>query len=212
MKPSDYQKLADNPVRSVVLIDEIDKAPREVPNDILNEIETMAFTIPELASKEVKLNTQATENRQPEPRPIVIITSNSERDLPEAFLRRCVFYHLPFPPFDGPEGEVTVRSIVQARFAKRFVNKSPLLEDILSLCECVRKEEQRLSKLPSLAELLNWIELLFKMNFESDKGLEQKGFDLIESLFLPVLLKTIDDQAIAKTLLQQWWTKNKGAK
>ncbi|MFM8485778.1 MAG: AAA family ATPase, partial [Bacteroidota bacterium] len=73
---------------SVVLIDEIDKAPRDFPNDILNEIEEQAFRIREL-SLDVK--------RSPDTPIMVIMTSNSEKNLPDAFLRRCVFYHIPFP-------------------------------------------------------------------------------------------------------------------
>ena len=76
-------------VRSVVLIDEIDKAPRDFPNDILGELENLYFRIPELGNVAVQAD--------PEFAPIVILTSNSERDLPDAFLRRCIYYHIPFP-------------------------------------------------------------------------------------------------------------------
>lgn len=93
-----------DPRQSIVLIDEIDKAPREVPNDILNEIENMEFDIPELFEpgknerlvlKEKKLIALGNSPQ----RPIIIITSNQERELPEAFLRRCVYFHLTIPPF-----------------------------------------------------------------------------------------------------------------
>jgi AAA domain (dynein-related subfamily) len=77
------------PGQSVVLIDEIDKAPRDFPNDILNELEHLYFRIPELGGEVVRAN--------PVLRPIVIMTSNSEKSLPDAFLRRCIFYHIPFP-------------------------------------------------------------------------------------------------------------------
>jgi MoxR-like ATPase len=73
------------PRRSVVLIDEIDKAPRDFPNDVLNELEHLYFRIPELGDVLVRADDRY--------RPIVVITSNSERDLPEPFLRRCVFHH-----------------------------------------------------------------------------------------------------------------------
>jgi MoxR-like ATPase len=71
----------------VVLIDEIDKAPRDLPNDLLNEIEGMEFTVRETGQRFA-----ATDGY----RPIVILTSNSEKNLPDAFLRRCVFYHIDF--------------------------------------------------------------------------------------------------------------------
>ena len=75
--------------RSIVLIDEVDKAPRDFPNDILNEIEGMYFKIPELNN--VIISSDASM------RPFVIITSNSEKHLPDAFLRRCIYYHIHFP-------------------------------------------------------------------------------------------------------------------
>lgn len=75
--------------RSIVLIDEVDKATRDFPNDILNELEHLYFRVPELGNVEIQAN--------PELQPIVVITSNSEKDLPDAFLRRCVYYNIPFP-------------------------------------------------------------------------------------------------------------------
>ncbi len=78
--------------RSVVVIDEVDKAPRDFPNDILNEIEQLSFTVAELAGQRV-----------PPPqtlRPFVVFTSNSEKQLPDAFLRRCVYYHIEEPDKD----------------------------------------------------------------------------------------------------------------
>lgn len=80
---------SSGPRRSVVLVDEIDKAPRDFPNDLLREIESMKFRIPELAGREVRA---AADHR-----PVVVITSNSEKLLPDAFLRRCIFYDVPFP-------------------------------------------------------------------------------------------------------------------
>jgi MoxR-like ATPase len=82
----------DGPRRSVVLIDEIDKAPRDFPNDILNEIERMYFRIPELGN--VRVPAEGTATDWP---PIVVVTSNSEKHLPGPFLRRCVYHHIRFP-------------------------------------------------------------------------------------------------------------------
>ena len=81
------------PTRTVVLIDEVDKAPRDFPNDLLNEIDEMYFRIPELDN--VKIGGR--ELLTPDMRPIVVITSNSEKSLPDPFLRRCIYYHIPFP-------------------------------------------------------------------------------------------------------------------
>lgn len=206
MQQRQYLELPDTSVRSVVLIDEIDKAPREVPNDILTEIENMEFTIPELDGIEIKLD-----KNRPDPRPIIVITSNSERDLPEAFLRRCVFFHVSFPPFDinsdQTNSQVSVRSIVQARFNQRFQEKSPLLDDVLAFAKHLRAKESKLSKLPSLAELLNWVDLLLKMNLDVDQGLLQANHNkaqFIETV-IPTLLKTIDDQAYARRIVGSWW-------
>src|SRR5215475_5318615 len=78
-----------SPTATVVLIDEIDKAPRDFPNDLLNELDRMEFDVPELPDDQRRKASVA--------RPIVIITSNSERQLPLPFLRRCVFHHIEFP-------------------------------------------------------------------------------------------------------------------
>src|SRR5262249_18563233 len=82
----------DGPRRSVVLIDEVDKAPRDFPNDLLNEVEEMFFRVPEL--KNVRIDADA------KLRPIIVLTSNSEKNLPDTFLRRCVYYNIPFPDRD----------------------------------------------------------------------------------------------------------------
>ena len=86
--------------RSVVLIDEVDKAPRDLPNDVLNELENMQFTI-----KETGESFEAHESN----RPIMILTSNSEKNLPDAFLRRVVYYHIPFPDKETLEKIITNR-------------------------------------------------------------------------------------------------------
>lgn len=77
------------PRRSVVLIDEVDKAPRDFPNDILSEVENTYFRIPELGNVKIPAN--------PDLKPILVLTSNSEKHLPDAFLRRCIYYHILFP-------------------------------------------------------------------------------------------------------------------
>lgn len=111
--------------RSVVLIDEIDKAPRDLPNDILHVIENMEFEIAEL--KGIK---GATENHWKKTgnknlKPIVILTSNSEKTLPEAFLRRCVFFHIEMPDEDKLceilLGKKTLFPGLQEKTAREFV-------------------------------------------------------------------------------------------
>src|SRR5512132_3996249 len=90
--------------RSVVLIDEIDKAPRDVPNDLLAEFERPRFRIPELGNVEIAADERF--------RPILVITSNSEKALPDAFLRRCVYYDMPFPD------PATLKRIVETRIER----------------------------------------------------------------------------------------------
>lgn len=126
------------PTRSVVLIDEIDKAQRDFPNDILNEIEGMYFRIPELGNVKV----------QADLRPVLVLTSNSEKHLPAAFLRRCVYYHLPFP--DGDR----LKQIIASRVSDLAIG-TPFIDSALSIFQTLRNSN--LHKSPATAELLNWI-------------------------------------------------------
>lgn len=123
-----------HPTRSVVLIDEIDKAPRDFPNDLLNEIEQMQFTV-----RETETTFRAGETF----RLILILTSNSEKDLPEAFLRRCVFYHISFP------SEVQLKEIVQ----RRFRNHPEFIENAITHFSAIRK--LALKKKPATGEFLS---------------------------------------------------------
>ena len=203
LAPRHREKLPADPIRTVVLIDEIDKAPRDVPNDILAEIEDMNFTIPELGRREVRL-----EGADQQFRPVIIITSNSERDLPEAFLRRCVYYHVPFPAFDAPGPGITVRQIVTSRMTDRFQDE--VLNDALRLFRFVREKEGDLKgKPPSIAELLNWLEHLHREFFASTARRPMTTFanipfpDLVRSV-QQILLKSKEDQEQTETLITGW--------
>jgi MoxR-like ATPase len=123
----------------VLLIDEIDKADIEFPNDLLNELDEMSFHIPETG-----------ETVKAKQRPIVIITSNSEKELPDPFLRRCVFHYIEFP------SESLMEEIVYVHF--------PEIEKKL-LRECLKKfywirQFDMLRKKPSTSELIDWIQAL----------------------------------------------------
>jgi hypothetical protein len=124
------------PRRSVVLLDEVDKAPRDFPNDVLNELEDLYFRIPELGD----LRLQA----QPELRPLMVLTSNSERDLPDAFLRRCVYYHLPFPDREKLEEIVALQ-------LQEFPANSALNRDAIALFLKLREPSSGLRKKPATA-------------------------------------------------------------
>jgi MoxR-like ATPase len=127
------------PERPVLLIDEIDKADIEFPNDLLQELDRMEFYVYETG-----------ETVQAAQRPVVIITSNNEKELPDAFLRRCFFHYIQFP---DPQ---TMQAIVDVHFPGI---KQTLVRDALTTFYRLR-ETQGLKKRPSTSELLDWLKLL----------------------------------------------------
>ena len=146
--------------KSVLLIDEIDKADIEFPNDLLQELDKMEFNIYE-TGEVVKANH----------RPIIIITSNNEKELPEAFLRRCFFHYIQFPEID------TLRKIVEVHFPD--IKKS-LLEAALKKFFQIR-EVPGLKKKPSTSEALDWIKLLLVEDLDS-KDLKSDGKNILPKL------------------------------
>lgn len=184
--------------RSLVLIDEIDKAPRDVPNDILVEIEQLCFDIPEL---ETHIALEADERHY---QPIVIITSNSEKALPEAFLRRCVYHHLQFPPFadDDDATHITVTDIVISRLGNRIAGENKLVDQAISLFKYLRRDAQGIERKPSLAELLNWLDYLLQMK-PSITRLDPQSPQLTNSMN-HLLLKNPKDQQQCEYWLEQW--------
>lgn len=143
--PRRYQNLG--PRRAVVLIDEIDKAPRDLPNDILREIETMTFRV-----KEAGLEFPPEGMADPRYRPIVIITSNSEKNLPDAFLRRCAFFHISFPD------KSRLIEIVNRKFGKTRWFTPQRVTDAVDKFTLVRNLNLR--KPPATAEFLAWMHIL----------------------------------------------------
>ena len=129
----------DSEIQPVLLIDEIDKADIEFPNDLLQELDRMEFFVYETK--------QLVKARK---RPIIIITSNNEKELPDAFLRRCFFHYIKFPDKD------TMARIVDVHFPKL---KKILLKEALDAFYKVR-DVPGLKKKPSTSELLDWIKLL----------------------------------------------------
>jgi MoxR-like ATPase len=125
-----------SPEQVVLLIDEIDKADLEFPNDLLYELDVMSFYIPELKETITAVH-----------RPIVIITSNAEKELPDAFLRRCVFYYIEFPT---PE---VMEEIVRVHYPDI---QEKLLKEALKTFYSIR-DLNELRKKPSTAELIDWI-------------------------------------------------------
>jgi MoxR-like ATPase len=125
----------------VLLIDEIDKADLEFPNDILRELDEMRFTVMETSDEVVA-----------EERPVVIITSNNEKELPDAFLRRCVFHFIEFP--DVP----LMRRIVDVHHPNL---DTTLLDQVLIKFYWLRGQNE-LRKKPSTSELIDWIAALLR--------------------------------------------------
>ncbi|MGO4175140.1 AAA family ATPase [Bosea sp. TAF32] len=128
-----------SPVRPVLLIDEIDKADIEFPNDLLLELDRMEFHVYETG-----------ETIKAAQRPVMIITSNNEKELPDAFLRRCFFHYIRFPDAE------TMQAIVEVHFPGI---KKRLMEEALRLFFEVR-EVPGIKKKPSTSELLDWLKLL----------------------------------------------------
>ena len=131
--------------RPVLLIDEIDKADIEFPNDLLLELDRMEFFVYETDETIRAVN-----------RPIVIITSNNEKELPDAFLRRCFFHYIKFPDAD------TMRDIVAVHFPKI---KERLVAEAMRVFYDVR-EVPGIRKKPSTSELLDWLKLLLNEDID----------------------------------------------
>ena len=154
-----------SPEQVVLLIDEIDKAELEFPNDLLNELDEMSFYIPETG-----------ETIKAKHRPIVIITSNSEKELPDPFLRRCVFHYIEFPEPD------LMTEIVKVHFP--HIEKT-LLREALKRFYWIR-EFDMLRKKPSTSELIDWLQALIVGGI-SPKEVEK------QIPFVGVLLKKKED-------------------
>lgn len=149
----------------VLLIDEIDKADIEFPNDLLNELDEMSFHIPEI-----------NETIKAKHRPIVIITSNSEKELPDPFLRRCIFHYIEFPE------EKLMEEIVYVHFPE--IDKK-LLRECMKKFYWIRQFDM-LRKKPSTSELIDWIQALMA------GGIQPSAVEK-ELPFLGALLKKKED-------------------
>lgn len=171
--------LPDKPQSSVVLIDEIDKAPRDFTNDILDEIENFRFSIKEqdnyLIEKSEDYNI------------VVIMTSNSEKNLPDPFLRRCVFYHIPFP------SDELLREIVKTQLGHSTQFTEQMLEMLIEKFNAVRKRSVR--KAPATAELIAWLRILEVQHFMEASEVKQRQ-QMLDNL--SILVKTREDMEAVK--------------
>jgi len=147
--------------RPVLLIDEIDKADIEFPNDLLLELDRMEFHVYETGETVVARN-----------RPIVIITSNNEKELPDAFLRRCFFHFIKFPERD------TMTEIIEVHFPGL---KGRLVNEALNIFYDMR-EVPGLKKKPSTSELLDWLKLLLNEDVSPETLRERDPRKLVPPL------------------------------
>lgn len=165
---------------SILLIDEIDKADIDFPNDLLLELDQLRFTVEELEDGHMDKENQAAE------KPIIFITSNEEKELPAAFLRRCLFFYIDFP------GVEIMKKIVAANFPqldKGLMKKA--LDRFYALREAM-KEDPNTEKEVSTSELIDWVKIIHHFH---EKG-EQQGVDGDELAHFQALLKTLNDLKI----------------
>lgn len=175
--------LPEKPRSSVVLIDEVDKAPRDFTNDILDEIDNQRFFLREH---------NLTLERGPEAQIVVVMTSNSEKNLPDPFLRRCAFYHIEFP-----RGE-RLKEILRRHLGSYTSETEAAHEDLLKFFHELRDKSVR--KKPATAELIGWLRLLHLSGyFEKDKAARRET--LLHNLSF--LVKTQEDLAAARKLWEE---------
>ena len=160
----------DAPGRVVLLIDEIDKADIEFPNDLLQELDRMEFHVYETG-----------ETVQARHRPVIIITSNNEKELPDAFLRRCFFHYIRFPDPD------TMKAIVNVHFPD--IKDTVLTTALTQFYEL--RETPGLKKKPSTSEVLDWLKLILAEDL-APEDLRRDGKSLLPKLH-GALLKNEQD-------------------
>ncbi|MCC5812561.1 MAG: MoxR family ATPase [Ectothiorhodospiraceae bacterium] len=169
----------DSDVQPVLLIDEIDKADIEFPNDLLRELDRMEFFVYETQ--------QVVKARH---RPVIIITSNNEKELPDAFLRRCFFHYISFPDKD------VMAQIIGVHFPDL---KRELLREAMELFFELR-EVPGLKKKPSTSELLDWLKLLMAEDISPDTLRENTQRKLLPPLY-GALLKNEQDVQLFERLM-----------
>ncbi len=186
--------------RPVVLVDEIDKAPRDFPNDVLFEFEEFSFKIEEATNADINdfdfsryadgspLNIDEDgyiHRRKKTLPPFLLLTSNSEKNLPDAFLRRCLFYHITFPKEEHLLEILNLKSGLSNNYSQH-------LQSVVKYFLEIRKEG--LKKPPATDELIKWINSLSEMGIDWEKAL-QGDKDTLRAMgnTLPVLAKNKED-------------------
>lgn len=182
IKPGKLWESFDSKDQVVLLIDEIDKADIEFPNDLLLELDQMEFYCYEL-QKTIKAKK----------RPIVVITSNNEKELPDAFLRRCFFHYIAFPDRD------TMKEIIDVHYPDL---ENRLMQSAMRIFYEVR-ELGGIKKKPSTSELLDWLKLLIIGRITSD---ELDEIDIERELppYVGSLLKNEQDQGLIRLVQRRF--------
>ena len=178
IKPGKLWQAFTSPDRAVLLIDEIDKADIEFPNDLLHELDRMAFHVYETGETISAVN-----------RPVVIITSNNEKDLPDAFLRRCFFHYIQFPD------EATMRQIIQVHFPDI---RETLVSEALQIFFKLRAVTG-LKKPPSTSELIDWLTLLMADDLPEDTLRNRDARSALPPLY-GALIKNEQDVSLLERL------------
>ena len=169
----------ESPVPAIVLLDEIDKAPRDFPNDILGVLDQSRFFVREWGDKGSWFPKET-----PKTRPLVVITSNSERRLPEPFLRRCIFHHIDFT-FELVNKAVAARRPLYARLSDEVIHAA--------VSRFLELRQKNLRKRPATAELLAWLLVLSAQGFADADNLADCALSGLPHL--SVLIKDRDDWA-----------------
>lgn len=173
---------------SVVLIDEIDKADIDFPNDLLRELEEKTFTIEELKGQTLAEDERAAgwrETYEAKKPPIVVITSNDEKELPDAFLRRCLFYYIEFP------GREQLEQIVILNTPGLDLNERLAASAIDRLNEIRGLDAEGFRKAPATSELLDWVKVLHHWGVRPERL--EAGRKLTELPYWEVLFKHQQD-------------------
>ena len=177
-------KAFQNPQKTVVLIDEIDKADLDFPNDLLLELDQKIFEVKERNTNDSKRWIKS----EKENYPIVFITSNDEKDLPDAFLRRCLFHYLKFP-----DDEQQLINIIEAHLSQKLEKNQEIIKQgikrFLKLRKQMEIDKGKNRKKVSTSELLDWVKLIIEEPSEKIVPQLKEG----KLPFAGVLLKSYDD-------------------
>jgi len=189
---------------SVVLIDEIDKAPADFCNDMLEEVRRLQFKLPEIGEQPLSIYADPKNPDKDEAkfRPQIVITSNSEKGLPEPFLRRCVYYHMQ-PPTTAQLTDIVNKRLDHSTHPQAVTISQDARQHGIAFFQFLKDAERvSLEKPPSTAELLNWLLILDHHGVGASKAGQE--CDVWKYLAKSSLLKHKDDAARFDELIQQW--------